>query len=185
MPAPTFSALGVPAVLDRTLAGQGIEAPFPIQAATLPDTLAGRDVLGRGRTGSGKTLAFAIPLVARLDAHLRKLGTLPAAPGGERPAEPAGTRTVGEVEIDLAARTARVRGRPVPLGLLEFRLLEYLVVNAGVALSREQILHEVHGYEDIQTDRVDLLVRRLRGKLGLGQWIVAVPGYGYRLERRG
>lgn len=122
-------------------------------------------------------------LVARLDAHLRRLGTLTPAPGGEPPIEPEGTRTVGEVEIDLAARTARVRGRPVPLGLLEFRLLEYLVVNAGVALSREQILHEVHGYEDIQTDRVDLLVRRLRSKLGLGQWIVAVPGYGYRLER--
>lgn len=122
-------------------------------------------------------------LVARLDAHLRRLGILAPDPGGERPVEPEGTRTVGEVEIDLAARTARVRGRPVPLGLLEFRLLEYLVVNAGVALSREQILHEVHGYEDIQTDRVDLLVRRLRSKLGLGQWIVAVPGYGYRLER--
>jgi two-component system, OmpR family, response regulator MtrA len=122
-------------------------------------------------------------LVARLDAHLRKLGTLPPAPGGEHEVEPRGTRMVGEVEIDLAARTARVRGRPVPLGLLEFRLLEYLVHNAGVALSREQILHEVHGYEDIQTDRVDLLVRRLRAKLGLGEWIVAVPGYGYRLER--
>ncbi|KHL04258.1 DEAD/DEAH box helicase [Sinomonas humi] len=68
MPAPTFAELGVPAVLDHTLAAQGIESPFPIQTATLPDTLAGRDVLGRGRTGSGKTLAFAIPLVTRLDA---------------------------------------------------------------------------------------------------------------------
>ncbi|MDI6912582.1 DEAD/DEAH box helicase, partial [Nocardioides sp.] len=47
-------------------AGQGITAPFPIQTATLPDSLAGRDVLGRGRTGSGKTLAFALPLVLRL-----------------------------------------------------------------------------------------------------------------------
>jgi superfamily II DNA/RNA helicase len=52
--------------------------PFPIQAATLPDSLAGRDVLGRGRTGSGKTLAFAIPLVARLDATARP------APGAPR-----------------------------------------------------------------------------------------------------
>jgi two-component system response regulator MtrA len=121
-------------------------------------------------------------LVARLDAHLRKLDTLPPLPGAERPVEP-GARTVGDVEIDLAARTARLRGRPVPLGPLEFRLLEYLVLNAGVALSREQILREVHGYDDIQTDRVDLLVRRLRAKLSLGEWIVAVPGYGYRLER--
>jgi two-component system response regulator MtrA len=124
-------------------------------------------------------------LVSRLDAHLRKLGTQPPGSGAERLVEPGGTRAVGEVEIDLAARTARVRGTQVPLGPLEFRLLEYLVLNPGVALSREQILREVHGYDDIQTDRVDLLVRRLRTKLGLGDWIVAVPGYGYRLERPG
>ena len=62
----TFAALGTPKALADTLAAQGIESPFPIQVKTLPDTLAGRDVLGRGRTGSGKTIAFAIPLVARL-----------------------------------------------------------------------------------------------------------------------
>ena len=62
----TFEALGVPAPLVEVLTGSGITAPFPIQVATLPDSLAGRDVLGRGRTGSGKTLAFSIPLVARL-----------------------------------------------------------------------------------------------------------------------
>ncbi|GEA87933.1 DEAD/DEAH box helicase [Cellulomonas cellasea] len=64
----TFSALGVPESLVQTLTAQGITAPFPIQTATLPDTLQGRDVLGRGRTGSGKTLAFALPMVARLAA---------------------------------------------------------------------------------------------------------------------
>ena len=62
----TFAALGVPAPLVQTLTANGITAPFPIQVATLPDTLAGKDVLGRGRTGSGKTLAFSLPLVARL-----------------------------------------------------------------------------------------------------------------------
>src|SRR3954471_835834 len=62
----TFAALGVPAPLVEVLTASGITAPFPIQVATLPDTLNGRDVLGRGRTGSGKTLAFGIPLVARL-----------------------------------------------------------------------------------------------------------------------
>jgi superfamily II DNA/RNA helicase len=61
-----FIALGVPAPLAEVLTATGIIEPFPIQAATLPDSLAGRDVLGRGRTGSGKTLAFSIPLVARL-----------------------------------------------------------------------------------------------------------------------
>jgi superfamily II DNA/RNA helicase len=64
----TFDALGVPAPLVEVLAASGITAPFPIQVATLPDSLAGRDVLGRGRTGSGKTLAFSLPLVARLAA---------------------------------------------------------------------------------------------------------------------
>jgi superfamily II DNA/RNA helicase len=68
----TFHALGVPAPLCAELARQGIAHPFPIQAATLPDTLAGRDVLGRGRTGSGKTLAFSLPLVARLAGGPRR-----------------------------------------------------------------------------------------------------------------
>ena len=63
-----FTSLGVPARLSTILADLGIDTPTPIQAATLPDSLAGRDVLGRGRTGSGKTYAFALPLVARLSA---------------------------------------------------------------------------------------------------------------------
>ena len=63
---PTFASLGVPAPLAATLTAAGIDAPFPIQAAVLPDALAGADILGRGRTGSGKTLAFAIPMAARL-----------------------------------------------------------------------------------------------------------------------
>ncbi|WP_025132674.1 DEAD/DEAH box helicase [Leucobacter sp. PH1c] len=63
---PTFQSLGVPAPIADALAKNGKSAPFPIQRDTLPDTLAGRDVLGRGRTGSGKTIAFGIPLVANL-----------------------------------------------------------------------------------------------------------------------
>jgi superfamily II DNA/RNA helicase len=65
-PAVSFAAAGVPAPLVVALAAQGITAPFPIQAATLPDALAGRDILGRGQTGSGKTLGFCIPLAAGL-----------------------------------------------------------------------------------------------------------------------
>ena len=67
----SFSELGVPAVLVSALADLGITEPFPIQAATLPDSLAGRDVLGRGRTGSGKTYAFVLPVLARLAADPR------------------------------------------------------------------------------------------------------------------
>ncbi|NHA68842.1 DEAD/DEAH box helicase [Phycicoccus flavus] len=62
----TFGALGVPSSLVDVLASGGITTPTPIQAATLPDSLAGRDVLGRGRTGSGKTVAFLLPLLTRL-----------------------------------------------------------------------------------------------------------------------
>ena len=74
----TFADLGVPAPLVQALAADGLTHPFPIQVQTLPDTLAGRDVLGRGKTGSGKTLAFSIPLVARLAQHSR----VPGRPAG-------------------------------------------------------------------------------------------------------
>jgi superfamily II DNA/RNA helicase len=60
---PTFAELGVPADLVAVLDRRGITTPFPIQTATLPDTLAGRDISGRAPTGSGKTLAFGLPLV--------------------------------------------------------------------------------------------------------------------------
>lgn len=65
----SFVALGVPKQLSAALAKQGITEPFPIQQATLPDSLKGRNVLGRGRTGSGKTVAFALPMVTRLAFH--------------------------------------------------------------------------------------------------------------------
>ena len=66
MSSKTFLDLGVPAKIAAALSAQGIDSPFPIQVDSLPDTLAGKDVLGRGKTGSGKTLAFGIPMVARL-----------------------------------------------------------------------------------------------------------------------
>lgn len=69
----TFLDLGVPAKIAQVLTTQGIDSPFPIQVDSLPDTLAGIDVLGRGKTGSGKTLAFGIPLIARLaSSHTNK-----------------------------------------------------------------------------------------------------------------
>jgi superfamily II DNA/RNA helicase len=79
-PAPTltgpsgFTPLAVPDVFAAVLQQQGINDPYPIQQATIPEAIAGRDILGRGRTGSGKTLAFGLPLVTRLS----KGGPLPA-----------------------------------------------------------------------------------------------------------
>ncbi|MCY7402235.1 MAG: DEAD/DEAH box helicase, partial [Nocardioides sp.] len=92
-----FAELGVPSSLARILEKQGIITPTPIQAATLPDSLAGRDVLGRGRTGSGKTFAFLLPLVARLDAS-----KLPAMPRKPRAVILAPTRElVGQIHAEL------------------------------------------------------------------------------------
>ena len=64
--ATTFRELGVPAALDNALSAQGIKSPFPIQVATLPDAIAGHDILGRGQTGSGKTLAFSLALLSNI-----------------------------------------------------------------------------------------------------------------------
>ncbi|MFF1833573.1 DEAD/DEAH box helicase, partial [Streptomyces sp. NPDC058231] len=65
-PTITFGDLGLPEGIVRKLAQNGVTAPFPIQAATIPDALAGKDILGRGRTGSGKTLSFGLPTLATL-----------------------------------------------------------------------------------------------------------------------
>lgn len=133
-----------------------------------------------------------IELVARLEAHLRKVHDLtqgPVATATGAVERDGDDSRFGVVEVDSAARIVRVDGQEVALGPLEFKLLEYFGRNAGIAISREQVLNEVYGYDaDISTERVDLLVRRLRTKLGEGPerggQLVAVPGYGYRLERR-
>ncbi|PSL36922.1 superfamily II DNA/RNA helicase [Labedella gwakjiensis] len=79
----TFGDLGLGGNITRALAELGAESPFPIQAATIPDVLAGRDVLGRGRTGSGKTIAFGAPLVEKLmengGGKKRQMGRKPRA----------------------------------------------------------------------------------------------------------
>src|SRR5581483_12378769 len=94
----TFASLGVPDVLTRVLAEVGVTRPFPIQAATLPDALAGRDVLGRGRTGSGKTYAFALAVLTRL-ARSRA----PRTPGRPRALILAPTRELAtQIEAAMA-----------------------------------------------------------------------------------
>jgi superfamily II DNA/RNA helicase len=99
---PSFADLGVPAHFAAILTDRGITDPTPIQAATLPDSLAGRDVLGRGRTGSGKTYAFLLPLVARLQASRQ-----PRRPGRPRALILAPTRElVGQIEESLAPLAA-------------------------------------------------------------------------------
>jgi superfamily II DNA/RNA helicase len=106
----TFTDLGVPARLADVLAGLSIHTPTPIQTATLPDSLSGRDVLGRGRTGSGKTYAFLLPVVARL-ANGRR-----SKPGAPRALILAPTRELaGQIDEALAplAATANLTTRTI------------------------------------------------------------------------
>ncbi|HZS23768.1 MAG TPA: DEAD/DEAH box helicase [Gaiellaceae bacterium] len=79
----TFSALGVSAAVERSLAAAGIVEPFRIQSLVLPDALAGRDVLAKAPTGSGKTLAFGIPLVERVDGQRKAPEALVLVPTRE------------------------------------------------------------------------------------------------------
>jgi superfamily II DNA/RNA helicase len=95
-----FAALGLPQVLVRALNREGISTPFEIQQATVPDALAGRDVLGRGQTGSGKTLAFGLPVLVRI-----------AAGGRARPLHPRALILVPTRELAMQVNDALV-----PLG---------------------------------------------------------------------
>jgi len=105
----TFADLGLPQAVVSVLAANGIETPFPIQAATLPDSLAGRDVLGRGKTGSGKTYAFLLPMVTRLTTSQTK-----RAPGRPRALILAPTRElVAQIDAALAPLAAATNLRSV------------------------------------------------------------------------
>jgi len=114
-------------------------------------------------------------LVARVKAILRR------SDGGARHAAP-GVLVAGDVTVDVGRREARVDGGAVPLAAREFDLLRHLAENAGLALSRRQILDAVWGpgwYGDERT--VDVHVGQLRKKLGPGLPLATVWGVGYRL----
>ncbi len=97
-----FADLGVPAPLVSALDRAGITTPFPIQSAALPDALAGRDILGRGRTGSGKTIAFGLPTLATLAASKRR-----AEPGRPRALVLVPTRELANQVADALLPLAR------------------------------------------------------------------------------
>jgi superfamily II DNA/RNA helicase len=119
-PRTAFAELGVPSVLTAALAARGITTPRPIQARTLPDALAGRDVLGRAETGSGKTLAFGLPLLVRTAT----------ASGKRRARQPRGLVLVPTREL-----ADQVHDELLPLAaVLGLRLL---TVYGGVPLGRQ------------------------------------------------
>ena len=116
----SFAQLGIPSILATALTARGITTPRPIQARTLPDALAGRDVLGRAETGSGKTLAFGLPLLVRTAA----------ARGRRLAGQPRGLVLVPTREL-----ADQVHGELVPLAaVLGLRLL---AVYGGVSLHRQ------------------------------------------------
>jgi superfamily II DNA/RNA helicase len=151
----TFTDLGVPARLSTALARQGIETPTPIQAATLPDSLAGRDVLGRGRTGSGKTYAFLLPLVARLSDGARPR---PRAP---RALILAPTRElVGQIEAALAplARAAGLTSRTVFGGVGQHPQVTALRTGVDIVVACPGRLEDLIGQGHCTLDDVQVTV---------------------------
>ncbi len=120
-------------------------------------------------------------LIARIRAHLRKARP-PAQAVPAPPPVPAGTVRAGPIEIRPAAREVAVAGRPVTLTRTEFDILTLLARNAGAALTREQIIAGVWGYDapDAGDRLVDSHVKNIRRKID-GPWIATVPGVGYKL----
>ncbi|MCY4728335.1 DEAD/DEAH box helicase [Nocardioides sp. STR2] len=153
----TFADLGVPSSLVRILDQQGITTPTPIQAATLPDSLAGRDVLGRGRTGSGKTYAFLLPLVARLDAS-----KLPAMPRKPRALILAPTRElVGQIEASLAplAKASGLTTRTVFGGVGQNPQVTALKKGVDIVIACPGRLEDLmgQGYADLSAVEITVL----------------------------
>ncbi|HSE71773.1 MAG TPA: DEAD/DEAH box helicase [Nocardioidaceae bacterium] len=152
----SFADLGLPGPLVSTLARQGIERPFPIQAATLPDALTGRDVLGRGRTGSGKTYAFLLPLLARLAAS----GT-PRRPNRPRALVLAPTRELAtQIQAALAplAETLNLRTLTVFGGVRPNPQIQGLRAGVDVVVACPGRLADLVGSGHARLDGVEVTV---------------------------
>ncbi|GGS11731.1 DEAD/DEAH box helicase [Streptomyces humidus] len=153
-PAVSFDALGLPAALVETMNGLGVTEPFPVQAATLPNALAGRDVLGRARTGSGKTLAFGLALLARtagLRAEAKRPLALVLVPTREL------AQQVGEA-LAPYAQTLKVRLATVVGGLSINRQQAQLREGVEVVIATPGRLTDLVSRRDCQLNRVRITV---------------------------
>ncbi|WP_031012790.1 DEAD/DEAH box helicase [Streptomyces sp. NRRL F-5727] len=150
----SFDELGLLAAVRELLTAQGVVTPFPIQAATLPNALAGRDVLGRGRTGSGKTLAFGLPLLVRLAgrrAEARRPRALVLVP----------TRELAQQVTDALAPYAgalRLRLATVVGGMSIGRQATALRDGAEVVIATPGRLLDLVERKDARLDRVEITV---------------------------
>ncbi|MFI9580927.1 DEAD/DEAH box helicase [Streptomyces sp. NPDC052236] len=149
-----FAELDMPAPLLAALATEGVTVPFPIQAATLPNSLAGRDVLGRGRTGSGKTLAFGLALLARtagLRAEPRQPLALVLVP----------TRELAQQVTDALtpyARSLKLRLTTVVGGMSIGRQASALRGGVEVVIATPGRLKDLIERRDCRLDRVSITV---------------------------
>ncbi len=160
---PSFASLGVPTALVATLRDQGIDSPFPIQTATLPDTLAGRDVLGRGRTGSGKTLAFALPLVARLAGLTSSTGSIAprTRPGAPRALILAPTRELANqilATLEPLAHAAGLQAMTIFGGVGQAKQVAQLRRGADIVVATPGRLEDLIGQAHVRLDAVAITV---------------------------
>ena len=156
MSAQTFIDLGVPGSLNKILAERNITDPTPIQAATLPDSLAGRDVLGRGRTGSGKTYAFLLPLVSRLMESGRR-----PAPKRPRALVLAPTRELAsQIEEALAplAAVARLRSRTIFGGVSQGAQVRALAQGVDIVVATPGRLEDLIKQGVCALDQVEITI---------------------------
>lgn len=150
----SFADLGLPPSLLASLTAEGITVPFPIQAATLPDTLAGHDVMGRGQTGSGKTLAFGLAMLARLAGQRAEAGrplALVLVP----------TRELAQQVVDALtphARAMKLKMTTVVGGLPISRQARALGAGTEVVIATPGRLRDLVDRRDCRLDRVSVTV---------------------------
>ncbi|MCV7304504.1 DEAD/DEAH box helicase [Mycobacteroides immunogenum] len=154
MSSTTFASLGVPARLVTVLAQGGIDAPFPIQSATLPDTLSGRDVLARGKTGSGKTLGFSIPVVARIAEGTR-------VPGRPRALVLAPTRELAtqiSAVIEPLAAAYRMKVTTIFGGVSQHRQVQALKSGVDIVVACPGRLDDLLKQRHLTLDGIEITV---------------------------
>ena len=163
----------------RTLRAQPSTADVPVIMLTARGGEIDRVVGFEAGADDYVTKPFSVrELVLRVDALRRRLGR------AKIPAPPASRLKAGPIELDIEGFLAYVGGQEVPLTLLEFRLLKFLVEGSGRVRTREALLDQVWGYSsEVETRTVDTHVKRLRDKLGpAGDAIETVRGVGYRFR---
>ncbi|AMT70826.1 DEAD/DEAH box helicase [Mycobacteroides immunogenum] len=144
----------MPARLVTVLAQGGIDAPFPIQSATLPDTLSGRDVLARGKTGSGKTLGFSIPVVARIAEGTR-------VPGRPRALVLAPTRELAtqiSAVIEPLAAAYRMKVTTIFGGVSQHRQVQALKSGVDIVVACPGRLDDLLKQRHLTLDGIEITV---------------------------